>query len=272
MSHAAFREKYGPWALVTGASSGIGAEFSRQLAARGLSIVLVARREDRLQALAAALKDTCHVDTLVVTADLTHPDAHNIVSEACKHLQIGLLINNAGIASHGSFFKHPIDSYQNMIALNITAVTAMAHAFGRQMCLRGKGGIIFISSISASGMPWMATYCSTKSYVTCLALTLRDELNRNGVDCMSLEPGLVVSEMTLGENEADEPGDVTLMPTEQCVSEALQVFGRKAVYTPGLRNRIIKNLLLLLPRPLALWLLSKFLLTQMDKQDLRIEQ
>lgn len=270
-SSSAFREKYGPWALVTGASSGIGAEFASQLAARyRLSLVLVARREDRLHKLADTLRDTCQVETKVIRADLTTTDGIQSVIQQCQSLEIGLLVNNAGEEFHGSFFRASAEELRHMISLNVTAVTELAHAFGRPMVERGRGGILFVSSISASGMPWLATYASTKSFVTCLALTLREELLRSGVECMSLEPGLVVSEITVPEGKPkDGAYNNSLMPTDYCVSEALRVFGTKAVFTPGLMNRILKNFLLMLPRPTALWLLSEYLIRVTDPKVLK---
>lgn len=257
-------EKYGPWAVVTGASSGIGAEFARQLAVAGISVLLVARREARLRELADMLRHTCDVEADVAVADLATSNGVGAVVAACTERNVGLLVNNAGVELHGSFFHQSVESHRACLALNVTAVTELAHAFGRRFCEQGRGGIIFVSSISSGGMPWFATYSSSKAYVTSLALTLRDEMLRSGVDVLALEPGLVVSEMTLEPGQEEHGYGSYLMATDICVREALEVFGRRAVYTPGLRYRIIKNLLYALPRTFALWLLAEYYKSVMD--------
>lgn len=259
-------QKYGPWAVVTGASSGIGAEFARQLAVAGLSVVLVARREARLQAVAETLSSMCGVDTAVVAADLAKESGVADVVRACEGREVGFLVNNAGVELHGSFFHQGIESHRNCLALNVVAVTELAHAFGQRFCEQRRGGIIFVSSISSGGMPWFATYSSSKAYVTSLALTLRDEVGRSGVDVMALEPGLVSSEMTLEPGQEEHGYGGYLMDTDICVREALEMLGRRAVYTPGLKNRIIKNFLYLLPRTLALWLLAEYYKSVMDPE------
>lgn len=264
--------KYGPWAVVTGASSGIGAEFARQLAVAGLSLVLVARREARLRTLTETLASTCGVETKAVTADLAREGAVADVVRACDGLDVGLLLNNAGVELHGSFFHQGFETHRNCLALNVVAVTELAYAFGQRFCEQKRGGIIFVSSISSGGMPWFATYSSSKAYVTSLALTLRDEVMRSGVDVMALEPGLVASEMTLEPGQEDHGYGANLMRTDICVREALQMFGSRAVYTPGLKNRLIKTFLSMLPRTLALWLLAEYYKSVMDPKLLEYNQ
>lgn len=259
-------EKYGPWAVITGASSGIGAEFARQLAVAGLSVVLVARREAHLKALAESLRVACNVEAIVVPVDLVVSGAVDTVVAACEGREVGLLVNNAGVELHGSFFHHSIEEHRACLALNVTTVTELAYAFGRQFCERGRGGILFISSISSAGMPWFSTYSSSKAYVTTLALTLRDELMRSGVDVMSLEPGLVVSEMTLEPGQVEHGYGSLLMATDFCVREALEMFGKRAVYTPGIRYRLIKNILCMLPRTFALWMIAEYYKSVMDPE------
>lgn len=260
-----FATKYGPWAVITGASSGIGAEFARQLSASGLSVVLIARREARLHALAASIRATCGVEAVVVAADLCIASGVAVAIQACVGRDVGLLVNNAGIELHGSFFHQNAAEHRRCLALNVCAVTELAHAFGRRFCERGRGGIIFVSSIASRGMPWFATYSSSKAYVTTLALTLGEEMGRKGVDVMSLEPGLVESEMTLpnGGVEAHRYGSM-LVSTEVCVREALAAFGTKAVFTPGFKYRVIKAVLSLLPNSFALWIISEYYKSVLD--------
>lgn len=253
-----FREAYGPWAVVTGASSGIGAEFARQLAAHGLDIALVARREDRLQMLSDTLKRSANVQTQIIVADLSTFAGVDTVCSMTEEMDVGLLINNAGVAYSGSLVDLDLDKVRNLMAVNSSAVAQLAYIFGARMCKQGRGGILFVSSMSAFGMPLAALYSSSKAFVTCFALALGPELSRAGVDCMALEPGFVNSEMTLGTDEQDDPSKYPgIIPTDQCVREALSVFGSKAVYTPGFTNRLFKNFILALPRSWAMWLLYK---------------
>lgn len=257
--------KYGEWAVVTGASSGIGAEFARQLAVSGFSLVLVARRAERLEQLAALLRSTCGVSVAPVAVDLTARDAVPAVLAACAGRDVGLLVNNAGVELHGSFFRQPADAHRDMLLLNVVAVTALAHAFGRRFCEQRRGGMVFVSSISAGGMPWFATYSASKAFVSTLALVMRDEVARCGVDVLALEPGLVVSEMTL---DGGQGGEVPryIMPVEVCVEDGLRMLGKKAVWTPGWKNRVIKTVLYALPRTLALWLVAEWYKTLMEDE------
>lgn len=248
MNASAFRIAYGPWAVVTGASSGIGAEFARQLAVLGLNVVLVARRVDRLSQLAKSLQSTTGVQTLEIEADLTTNEGRNAVTSATENLDVGLLINNAGIEFHGEFVNADDDAIENLIHLNITAVAILARRFGARLATRGRGGILFVSSISAHGFPYLAVYAASKAFVSMLAITAGDELRRKGVTVMSLEPGLVHTEMTIPDpNEQDDSNN--LMTAEVCVRDALHMFGRSVVYTPGFTLGVLKTVLLWFPRP-----------------------
>lgn len=259
-----FACKYGPWAVVTGASSGIGAEFARQLAVLGLHIVLIARREARLQALAQELRQGRGVEVKVLVVDLSTTDGVGKVIAECERLQVGLLVNNAGIEVHGSFFHDPFEQHRQCLQLNVVAVSELAYTFGRRFCEQGRGGIVFLSSLSAAGIPWMATYSSSKAFVTTLAVTLWEEVRRKGVDVLALEPGFVASEMTLDPGQVEHKYGATLMRTETCVKEALEVLGKKLVYTPGWWYRAAKHLYYLLPRYWGLRLLADSLRKVMD--------
>lgn len=176
--------------------------------------------------------------------------------------------------THGSFFKADEDDLLQIVDVNVTAVMLLARAFGHKMCERNRGGILFVSSILSPGMPWLSTYSASKSFVTCLALTLREELSRSNVHCMALEPGLVATEMTVKDEDVETANNSAsnkwLMGTEECVSEALRVFGKEACFTPGLMNRIVKHCFLLLPRTVSLWLMSGYMLRVVDHKELNI--
>ena len=245
-----FQQRYGPWALITGSSSGIGAEFARQLAAAGLNVVLTARRLPRLKHLADTLESHYRVRTRVVHADLSTVDGCHALLAAVSDLHIGLLVANAAFEKHGSFFRHALHQYLDMISLNCTAVTVLAHALGRRMAEERRGGILFVSSVASTPTPWWAVYGGTKAFVTNFGLTLRDELRPLGVDVMVLEPGLVKSEMSdhVGETISFSKMGLIVQPTHQCVTQALQSFvSGRARSTPGWMNKIFFTLFSILP-------------------------
>src|SRR5215510_15969656 len=141
-----FVERYGPWALVTGASAGIGAEFARQLSQMGLNLVLVARRRQRLEDLACELESKNKVHVRIVVADLARPDFLPAIRSVTNSIEVGLLVNNAGFGLAGRFLEHELEEELNLLNVNCRAPLILTHEFGRQMAQRRKGGIIFVSS------------------------------------------------------------------------------------------------------------------------------
>lgn len=247
---ADFLHKYGPWAVITGASSGIGAEFARHIAATGISVVLVARREERLQQLSAELCENYPIQAKNIVADLsTEAGWRSVISET-EDMDIGLLVNNAGVELVGSFFRDPLDKHLNLIDVNVSAVTALAHAFGPRLAKRGKGGLLFVSSILASPMPWFGTYSASKAFVLNLALIVREELAPKGVDVLALEPGVVSTEMSqrvTSDVDFSKMG-VVIQAVDACVSEALQsLYDGKRRVTPGLINKVSLFVMGLIP-------------------------
>lgn len=253
--------KYGPWAVITGSSSGIGAEFARQLAAAQFSLVLIARRESRLKSLSQSLLTafpTIQVRTL--PADLATQQGVRSVVQNTKDIDVGLLVNNAGMVFHGSFFRHDPDKLTEMINLNVTAVTTLAHAFGKRLGKRRKGGIIFTSSMAQSGFPNFASYSATKSYVSTLAILLRGELAERGVDVLCLEPGAVKSDTVDALQKQGVSFDkigMPPMPAEECVEEALiSLHDGVARITPGKMNKEMIAVTELIPEQMRLAMLD----------------
>lgn len=149
-----FQQKYGPWALVTGASSGMGATFAKQLAERRLNIVLVARREDRLHTLSEELKQSGSIETRVISADLSRDDFIAQLTDATQGLEINLLVNNAGLGLSGAFLTNDLSAELGMLHLNCRAPLLLTHHYGKMMQHRGQGGIIFLaSSVAFTGIP-----------------------------------------------------------------------------------------------------------------------
>ncbi|MDY0007849.1 MAG: SDR family NAD(P)-dependent oxidoreductase [Spongiibacteraceae bacterium] len=225
----AFTARYGPWALVTGASAGIGAEFSRQLAARGLNLVLVARRADALQALAQELSSHYAIEASVLPCDLAAPEALGIIAAATDALEIGLLVNNAGAPSfHGHFVEREPAEVEQLVQFNTRVQVLLCHHFLRRMAGRRRGGLIQVASITGHvSMPFMVEYSAGKAYQLTLAEALHHEMQYWGVDCLALAPGATVSErISYG------------MPARRVVASALRNLGRVPSVIPGMRNRL----------------------------------
>lgn len=191
-----FQEKYGSWALVTGASSGIGAEFAKQLADKGLNLVLVARRKTLLDLKAAELQNAYSVKVMSIELDLTEPGAVQKLAEKTKDIDIGLVIPNAGMITYGSFVKSPLQMQEKMLTLNTMVPMQMAHIFGQRLAKRGKGGIVLVSSTFAyQAVPYFGNYAASKSYILYLAEALHYELADKGIKVVALSPGLTDTEM-----------------------------------------------------------------------------
>ena len=185
------KSHYGPWALITGASSGIGEEFAHQLAAAGLDLILVARRQERLEALAEELGQAYGVATRTVRADLSSTTAVADIADATDDLEVGLLVSNAGSAGGvGSFLKGDDAIEADIVQLNAIAPMRLAYHFGNRMRTRGRGGILFTSSTSAfQPTPYLANYAASKAYLLSLGEALNLELKDHSVDVTVLVPG-----------------------------------------------------------------------------------
>lgn len=193
-------------ALVTGASAGIGYEFALQLAARGYDLVLVARRRDRLDELAARVRTAnAGARAEVVVADLADPAATAAVAAAVAHLglEIELLVNNAGFGTHGRFETLPPERERDEIAVNVGALVALTHAFLPAMLARKSGGVINVASTAAfQPVPYMAVYGATKAFVLSFSEALREEVHRRGVRVVALCPGPTATEFFGGDVSA----------------------------------------------------------------------
>lgn len=188
------KNKYNGWALITGASSGIGKEFARELAAQKYDVVLVARSENALNELANELRVEHGVQTRVVPADLSTSGSAQDVFNAVSDLDIGLLIPSAGIDEMGLFLDKDYADLQKMVRLNIESPTELAHLFGQKMANRQRSGIILVSSLFAyQGIPHFATYAATKSYILALGEALTLEMKKHNIDVLTLSPGLTAT-------------------------------------------------------------------------------
>jgi uncharacterized protein len=232
--------QFGPWAVVTGASSGIGREFAHQLAAAGINLVLVARRLAMLQEVGAELNQDYGVDFRAVGVDLSDPAALTPVVEATDDLDVGLLVSNAGAALPGPFLDSDLQAQRAILRLNTAAHLALTHHFGERLARRGRGGIVLVSALGAEhGVPYMAHTAATKAYVATLGAGLHVELAKHGVHVTVLHPGPTRTPVMaeLGLDPAKLP--IPPMAPDDCAREALRALARnRARCIPGRINRV----------------------------------
>lgn len=253
-------KRYGPWAIVTGASQGIGAGFAEQLAKQGYNLVLVSRRPERLSTQAEGLRARHGVETRVVGADLSVPGAAGTIIDAVRELDLGLLVSNAGAANMGGFLQVPLAKLSGDLVLNALSHMELSHAFASHLRRRGRsGGILLISSTAAlQPMAFGANYSAAKALVLNLGEALNRELAELDIDVTVLLPGPTDTE---GLNHR---GDVAMnqlpMPTmsvEQLVREGLSALARRRPsHVAGFMNRWSARLM---PRRFASWMISTVL-------------
>lgn len=239
------RQKFGPWAVVTGASSGIGKEFARQLAASGLSLVLVARRVPLLQELGAQLKEAHGIDFRAVGLDLTEDDFMKRLDEVTHDLDIGLLISDAGSGGPEEFLVADHHMLRQVLRLNATAHLDLAHHYGRRFAQRGRGGILLVSTMGArQAVPYAANLAAAKAYVLSLGEALHVEFQEVGVHVTVLLPGATdtAAGPEFGFDQTNSP--IGLMTPQQCAAEGLAALSANRVtHIAGRMNRIMAAIL-----------------------------
>jgi short-subunit dehydrogenase len=236
-------QQYGPWGLIAGGSEGIGLCFARQLAAAGINLVLVARREEQLQAAREELVRDHSIEVRSHSLDLTAPDLEQQVQDISKDLDIGLLVYNAG-AIHGAglFLDDPLDKARQLVHLNCLGPAVFTHHLGRAMRKRGRGGILLMSSLSGlTGGAYIATYAATKAFDIILAESLWAELTPCGVHVLGLlagatdTPAMAASGIDFESGHAMDPMDVA--------SEGLAQLPHGPIHVAGDNNRIAAQIL-----------------------------
>jgi short-subunit dehydrogenase len=254
----AFRTRYGPWALVAGASEGLGAEFATQLAARGLHLLLIARREELLQTLSTHLQSTYAVEVRTLPCDLAREDLAQVVSAAIAEIEVGLLVYNAAASLIGPYFATALEDHLQEIAVNCRAPMMLAYLLGLPMLKRGRGGILLMSSLGgAQGSALLANYSATKAYNRLLAEGLWDELRERGIDVLASCPAAV---STPGYLASAPRGSMASMSPRTVVSASLAALGRGPVIIPGWNYRLAHALMQrVLPRKSAITLMGRVL-------------
>lgn len=253
------------WVLITGASSGFGEEFARQYAEQGHSLVLVARRLDRLEALAAKLRQQYRIDVVVEPVDLADIAAVSQLHQRLhqRGIAIEILINNAGHGLQGPFVEGQLDATLAMVQLDVASLTAVTHVFAQDMRARGRGQILLVASLLAyQGVQNFAVYAAAKAYVLRLGEALHRELKRDGVTVTTLCPGVSDTGFAAAARMKLTPVLKGLMmqpaPVVRTGIRALQA-GRISV-VPGWANKALVILTWATPR----WLHQAFLSRAMN--------
>ena len=241
------------YALVTGASSGIGAEIARNLARRGYPLILVARRRDRLVELQAAIATAHRVEVVIIDQDLAQDGAAQRLFDnvQAQRLHVAILVNNAGVGMQGKFLDMDMARVERMFALNMTALTHLTQLFAREMVTAGVGHVLQVASAAAFlPTPYVAAYAATKSYVLAFSEALRFELRGTGVSVTTLYPGITTTEFN-EHAEARTPTAMALsvLSAAQVADIAVRAMlaGRRAI-VPGWINKINALFSTILPR------------------------
>jgi short-subunit dehydrogenase len=242
---------HGKTALITGASSGIGAAFARELAARGMTVVLVARTEAALTALAAEISERQGGSAHVVVADLSREMSVAEVVHAVKDrgLTVDLLVNNAGFMTHGPFESVDPALEHREVMVNVAAVVGLTHAFLPGMLQRREGGVVNVASVAGfQPIPFLAVYAATKAFVISFSVALWEECRDRNVCVMGLCPGTTTTELF---ERAAAPEAAVGKPrtVQQVVATALRGLDRKrSLVTDGLQNTLLTHGPRLIPR------------------------
>ncbi len=246
----------GKTALVTGASSGLGVDFARQLADMGCDLILVARRVEKLEALKGEIEAAYAVRVDLFPQDLTDPQAVETLFENVKKagLSVDVLINNAGYGVYGRFLETDWQDEKNMLALDVVALTHLTKVFAREMVTRGKGYILQVSSLTAyQPTPTYSAYAAAKTYVLSFSEALNFELKGTGVSCTALSPGVTATEFfEVTGQKSSLYQRVMLMKSEDVARIGLKaMLKRRASVVPGVVNWLSAFLVRFVPRRVA---------------------
>ena len=266
-----FPLRYGPWALIAGASEGLGAEFAAQLARNKLNLVLVARRKDMLEMLASKLVQDYAIEVRTIELDLARNDADSIIAEQTGDLDIGLLVYNAAVSLIGPFLGQTIQDHQNEVQVNCRTSMTLAYVFGQRMMKRGRGGIVLMSSLSsAQGSALVANYAATKAYNRILAEGLWEELRTQGVDVLACSAGPISTPNYMASLPvASKRSAGMALSTYTVVAETLAGLGRGPFVIPGRQYRLANFVMQhLLPTRFVIKLMGRVMRNMYQKSDI----
>jgi short-subunit dehydrogenase len=245
------------WALVTGASSGLGAELARRLAEHGAHLVLTARSRDRLDDLATDLARVNGIQTRVVCADLARPEGTDALLAGVRELGVSIahLVNNAGFGSAGAFAELDAARESAMVELNVAALVRLTRALLPAMVRAREGGVLNVAStVAFQPVPYMATYAATKAFVVSFTTALATELEGSGVRAMALCPGPVHTGFQTAAGIARPGLPIAVLSAQRTVAEALEAYLRgERLFVPGIVNALQVRATRLLPTALTTW-------------------
>lgn len=247
------------WALVTGASSGIGADIARELAARGANLVLVARRRDRLEALASELRRDHSVQTEIDDCDLQVDGAAAGLFErtSSRGRQITVLVNNAGFGVHGDFLAQEPDRLRAMVRLNVITLMELTQLYAREMSANGGGAILQVASIAGvNPLPSYAVYAATKAFVINFSEAIAHELQGRGVSVTALLPGATWTEFfdVTGQQRTFYMRVFGMSSPDVARIGVKAMLGRRHSVVAGWRNSLSLALAHFFPRHVRAWL------------------
>lgn len=252
------KNNYGNWALITGATSGIGRALATTLGEAGFNLVITGRREQLLHELSTQLFDDFKVESIPIVGDLSSPDDLQTLLHETSHLSIGIVILNAGFGTSGKFINSKLATELNMLDLNCRTILEMTHHYANQMRdTSRKGAIVLLSSMVAfQGVPNAANYAASKAYVQTLGEALARELQPEGIDVLCAAPGPVNSDFSQRANmnmgKALRPEDVAV--------PILKAIGKKTTVLPGFLTKFLVYNLRMVPR----WAKVRIMGTVMD--------
>ena len=251
----AFPSRYGGWAVVAGASEGLGAAFAAELASRGLHLVLIARRSAALEQVADGIRAEHGVEVRCLARDLADPETVGAVADALAGQELGLLIYNAASVPLGPFLDTGAEEIERAVAVNVRGPLAFVHALAPAMCERRRGGVVLMSSLAGlQGAPGIAAYAATKAFNIVLGEGLWEELREQGIDISVCCSGAVPTPGFARFSGKDVPG---MLSPEEVVRRTLDALGRGPRFVPGLTNRILAQLMgRLLPRRTAIGIIA----------------
>lgn len=254
--HESFKRSYGPWAVIAGASEGLGAAFAEALAARGINLVLIARRAELLDELKGRLIASHTIEVRTEACDLARPELTQVLEALTRDLDIGIAIYNAAYAPIGNVLDHTVDDLLRVVDVNVRGPLLFARTLTPPMVMRRRGGLVLMSSMAGfQGAPRIATYAATKAFNIVFGEGLWRELKPHGVDVLASCAGAIRTPGYQRSAKADAPGT---LDASVVAEETLAALGHGPTLVPGRTNRFARFLLgRLLPRRMAIAIMAK---------------
>ena len=235
-----FKQKYGSWAMVTGATSGIGRAIAVQLAETGMNIILVARNSQNLSNVETEIQNKYSVETKSFSADLSLEADIRTLFTKTENMEVGILVHSAGIEENGAFERNDLSKEIRVIDINAKAAMMLVHNYLQPMVKRKKGGILLISSMAGHmPNPYLANYAGTKAYILNFASSLYGELRNKNISISVLSPGVTDTPMIKNNGIDFSKMPLSRMSPKKVAEIAVKQLGKKLVIIPGFSNRFM---------------------------------